>query len=467
MDLLKNDACFLAFYPLHDLLELGELELKWLVYSLLFPFVSATKPTKGRKDREWPRHIAVGAVTVPVYRVKHASNRSGWAYVAVYSTPEGRKRQKFADPDAALSEARLQAGKLAAGRVEAAGMSRGERDEWSAACQLAGDVPLLSAMQEWRKVRELCGSELVAAAQAWKDMHGAARKEVSVPEAVTEFLAAKDRQGVDTTASYRKILPRLSSLNLPISKVTTRMLDEWIHVTFRQPGKQQAHPVTFNTARQRLVTLWRWARKRSYLPKAAQTEAEQLDRAREPREQIGILTTAQFAGIVRLLRKDHPKHLAVGVLAGFCGLRRCELHAQKWADVMLDRGQLRVTNAKRNTPAMRLVELPPAAVEWLMLCKREEDGLVSPRWGIDHVRQFAREAEIECPDNAFRHSFISYRVAKTGDVAATALQAGNSASVIFSNYRELVTKAEGEAWFNLTPAAAAKMGEVVEQQKQA
>ncbi len=441
----------------------------WLVYALLVPFVDAANPNpkKERKDREWPRYITVGAVTVPVYRVKHVSNRSGWAYVAVYTTPEGRQRQKFADPDAAVAEARLQAGKLAAGRVEAAGMSRGERDEWLAACGLAGKVPLLSAMQEWSKARELCGSDLVAAAQAWKDMHGAARKEVTVPEAVKEFLAYKDRQGVDTKASYRKILPRLSSLDLPVGSVTAKMLEDWIHQTFRQPGKQDAHPVTFNTARQRLVTLWRWARKRGYLPKAAQTEAEQLDRARESREQIGILTVAQFAGIVRLLRKEHPGHLAVGVLAGFCGLRRCELHKQKWSDVMLDRGQLRVTNAKRNTPAMRLVELTPTAVEWLMLCRRKEDGLVSPNYGIDRVRQFARDAKIECPANAFRHSFISYRVAKTGDVAATALQAGNSASVIFSNYRELVTKAEGEAWFNLTPAAAAKMGEVVEQLKQA
>ena len=425
--------------------------------------MNARNSTKVRKDREWPREIVVGAVTVPVYRVKHPSNRSGWAYVAVYSTPEGRKRQKFADPEAAIAEARLQAGKLAAGRVEAAGMSRGERDEWSAACQLAGDIPLLSAMQEWRKAHDLCGSDLVAAAQSWKDLHGAARKEISVPDAVAEFLKAKDRQGVDTKASYRKILPRLSSLDLPMGTVTAGMLDDWIHATFRQQGKQEAHPVTYNTARQRLVTVWRWARKRGYLPKAAQTEAELLERAREPREQIGILTVAQFGSLLRLLRKEHPAHLAVGVLAGFCGLRRCEVHTQQWSDVMIDRGQLRVTNAKRNTPAMRLVELAPAAVEWLKLCKREEGGLVSPSMGIDRVRQFAREAEITCPENGFRHSFISYRVAKTGDVAATALQAGNSPNVIFSNYRELVTKVEGESWFNLTPAVAAKMGEVTEQ----
>ena len=117
----------------------------WLVYALLVPFVDAANPNpkKERKDREWPRYITVGAVTVPVYRVKHVSNRSGWAYVAVYTTPEGRQRQKFADPDAAVAEARLQAGKLAAGRVEAAGMSRGERDEWLAACGLpsSGRVP--------------------------------------------------------------------------------------------------------------------------------------------------------------------------------------------------------------------------------------------------------------------------------------------------------------------------------------
>ena len=53
--------------------------------------------------------------------------------------------------------------------------------------------------------------------------------------------------------------------------------------------------------------------------------------------------------------------------------------------------------------------------------------------------------------NALRHSFISYRVALTGDVARTALEAGNSPKMIFRHYREVVDEASAQAWFAITP----------------
>ena len=53
--------------------------------------------------------------------------------------------------------------------------------------------------------------------------------------------------------------------------------------------------------------------------------------------------------------------------------------------------------------------------------------------------------------NALRHSFISYRVAETGDVARTALEAGNSPKMIFRHYREVVDEEAAKAWFSITP----------------
>jgi hypothetical protein len=95
----------------------------------------------------------------------------------------------------------------------------------------------------------------------------------------------------------------------------------------------------------------------------------------------------------------------------------------------------------------------------LRLCPHFEadDGkLVSPSWGIDRVRTLAREAHIPTPDNAFRHSFISYRCASSGNVAETSQEAGNSPGVVHKHYRELVAKADGEAWFKILPPALKK-----------
>jgi hypothetical protein len=55
--------------------------------------------------------------------------------------------------------------------------------------------------------------------------------------------------------------------------------------------------------------------------------------------------------------------------------------------------------------------------------------------------------------NALRHSFISYRVAQTQNVAQVALEAGNSPRVVFSNYRELVRPVDAERWFAISPTA--------------
>jgi hypothetical protein len=59
--------------------------------------------------------------------------------------------------------------------------------------------------------------------------------------------------------------------------------------------------------------------------------------------------------------------------------------------------------------------------------------------------------------NALRHSFISYRVAQTQNVAQVALEAGNSPRVVFSNYRELVRPADAAKWFGIAPDGEEKV----------
>jgi integrase len=430
-------------------------------------------PSAGRgKSERWPKVVKAGSVGVTVYRMRHATARTGWTYVVAWVTPAGRQRRKFTDAGAALDEARLKADQLHAGRVEGAEMSRGDRDELQAARALAKDVPVVAALKEWAEARALCAGQLVPAAKLWRDTHGTTSRRTSVPEAVDAFLAAKKRSGVAVASSYDQTLPRLKeAFTGPMESVTARALTAWIYDTFAQPlpegegkpGEKRAHPSTVNTHRKRLVALWRWARKEGYLPALAQTEAERMDRAREEATEIGIIDARTFARILALIRDRHADYLALTVLAGFCGLRRSELHAQTWADVNLARAFVRVTAAKRNTPSKRLVPLAPAAVEWLLSCKHAnaKDALVSPPWGVDLVRKFVREAGIDCPENAFRHSFISARVAQTGDVAATSLEAGNSPAIIFKHYRELMAKEDGAAWFALTPAAVAGQSNVI------
>ena len=393
----------------------------------------------------WPRKVTIGNVSVKVYRVKHATAATGFSYVVAYSQGRRRKLAKFADPVKALAEAKLKADQLNAGQIEGASMSAGDRTELQHARKIVRDIPLIAALEEWDSGRKLCQGSIMPACQFWAQTQRAKIEDVPVAEAGKRFLAAKKRAGVDTTAGLERTLPKFIERfgKQSIRSVSAKALQIWLD--------EMDHPSTRNTHRRRIVTMFRWARKVELLPSAAMTEAEKTDVVKEREMKRGIITATQYAAILQLIHATHPEYLAT-VLAGFCGLRRKELHGQKWSDVALDEGHLRVTTAKNGTPAERIVTLCPAAVEWLLLCDRSNE-LVAPPWGIDRVRAFSREAEtpIPCPENAFRHAYISHRCAVTSNIEETAMESGNSAKMIFRHYRKVVTKVEGAAWFDIRP----------------
>lgn len=408
------------------------------------------------KKRAWPQSITAGSVVVKVYEVGHSTNASGKAYVVSYNTPFGRKVTKFAKPEAALEEARLQAGKLAAGKIEAADMTGGEREELAAAREITADVPLLSALREWQDARALCGIDLLSAARFYTEhFKSTERKTILVKDAVTAFMKSKKAEGIDVKSSYERVLPRLRDGvlgDLPLDSLGRDQLTDWINTAFIVGKNKSVHGETFNTVRRRMVTMWKWARDEGYLPRLAKTPAEEIKTRKDTNTHvpIGIMTVADWKQSLLLIHKAAPDLLANLVIGGFCGLRRSELMKQKWADIDLTRGHLRVTKAKPRTPARRLVPIPPAARKWLKLCAQERE-LIGPSWGPDHVRAKLKAANIVCPSNALRHSFISFRCAESGSVDRTAQEAGNSPKVIFQHYRELVSPRDGKAWFAVTP----------------
>lgn len=399
-----------------------------------------------RNKSEFPKSVKVGSVVVKVYRIKHKTTKSGWAYSVAHIAQGGaRKLTQFADLAQAMEEARLKAGQLAAGRIEGAEMSRSERDDLQAAREICGEVPLIAALQEWKRVRDLTNGNAIAAAETWAARSGVSYKRIKLSDAVNLFMKKKEADGVDMSCSYKKILPSLQEAlgQRMLDSITSRDLGEWM-------VERYSHAVTRNTARKRVVTLWRWARKNGYLPRDAQTEAEQTDAARETDAEIGTITGQTFGELLRFFKTKHPEYLGPLILAGFCGLRRSEIHDQVWEDVNLDEKFIRVSKAKRNTPAKRLVPLCDAAVKWLRLCN-EREGQLCANLAIDRIRSIARDAGFVLPENAFRHSYISHRVAQTGNVAEVSLEAGNSPRIIHKHYRGLFTKADGRAWFSIAP----------------
>ncbi len=164
-----------------------------------------------------------------------------------------------------------------------------------------------------------------------------------------------------------------------------------------------------------------------------------------------------------LLAAASPHVATCFAIQAFAGVRTAELLRLTWHDLERRPGYIEVTAKQAKTAARRLIPISENLAEWLRLAPRNGAELL---WTRSSNRYFegqklsASRAGMAWKANALRHSFISYRLAKTKDIAAVALEAGNSAAVIFRHYRELATEEEALEWFGIVPTAS-KAGNVV------
>jgi hypothetical protein len=410
------------------------------------------------KKSEYPKVIKAGSVAVRIYRVKHKTTLNGWAYTLAWTSGGRRRLQQFASEAEASEEGRVKAAQLAEGRVEAADMTRSDRDDLQAARDISGSVPFLAALEEWRRARDLTQGQLIPAAEAWAVRNVTKFTRIKVDAAIDAFIAAKERAGKQGERTYSaKLRPLKDSFK-------DRFLDTIGAAEFTAYLEQYQDGVTRNDFRKRAVALCRWAQRLGHLPKHVTLEIEETERAVEKRTQIGIITPATYGQLLRYFLQNHPEHLAALILAGFCGVRADEIHGkrsdrtkrQTWEDIHLDRRFVQVTVAKTNTPSWRIVPLCNAAVEWLQRCP-DRGGAVCEPGAMERVRALSIAAGFPLPENCFRHSFISYRIAATANKPQVATEAGNSVSEIDRRYRVPLPKDQGEEWFRMSPAKADKL----------
>ncbi len=408
------------------------------------------------KTPKFPVVIRDQSVAVKIYRVKARTTLDGWAYVVAWINAEGRPTKSFSDFAKAQEFATSTAAQLAAGVASGQLASRADFVELAELRRLAaeGGLTPFAAMSEWLRGRQLVGTAIIeaCAAHAARPVEGIAR--IKVRDAVTALIEAKDGAGKSGKRVYGSKLKYVADA-LGDQYFDTIDVSGWSKFLARFDD-----PVTRNDIRKRVVTLSRWAQRHGHLAEDARLAIEKTERAKEPHNPIGILSPHQFRDLLEFFRSKHPRHLAAVVVAGFCGVRTEEIHGkksnpqrrQRWEDVHIDRTFLSVTAAKENTPSSRVIHLCDAAVAWLRICP-DQEGPICQINAIDRIRDIAKTNQMAIPPNAFRHSWITYRIALTGDKQATATEAGNSIKEIDRRYRVPKPKAEGESWFSIFPTA--------------
>jgi len=269
-----------------------------------------------------------------------------------------------------------------------------------------------------------------------------------VREIVADLLAARTADGMSRRylGDLRVRLGRFvqSFGEEMIAAISASRIDEWL----RGLG---VGPVTRNTFRRRLAVLFSFAKRRGYV---TENPVADVERAKERDTEIEILSVGELA---RLLECASSDMLPFWTIGAFAGLRRAEIERLTWSEVHFDADLIEVKASKAKTASRRLVTIQPNLRQWLAPY-RTRTGRVCPvnlqrKINDDRERAGLRS---EWPQNALRHSFGSYHLARFNDAAKLALEMGNSPAAIFRHYRQLVKPKEAERYWYIVPTVAGK-----------
>jgi integrase len=401
--------------------------------------------------------VSVGNVIVRIYKRKRRTatgKRRTIFEVADYSSG-ARRLRGFNDHEKAVDEADKIARQIASGNTTAATMLNSEAASYGRAVELlrpsGATLELASAV--YAKASEILGGDYIIEAATFFKSHRADQiTRRTVAEVITELIAAK-RARAKSARYVGDLSSRLTrfanSHAVDISTVTTADVQRWL-------DSLKLAPQTARNFRTVLYTLFSFAEARAYIFKGGNPVAGTEHISTNGTGAIQIYSPAEMAALLN----NAPQHfLPVVALGGFAGLRTAEIERLDWSDIDMASGFIHVAAEKAKTRSRRLVPLLPNLAQWLAPMAQQKGKVWKGTLNsLKEARaKTVKAAETPWKDNALRHSFISYRLAETQNAAQVALEAGNSPSMVFKHYRELVKPETAKGWFAIGPKVPANI----------
>ena len=418
----------------------------------------ANRPRPSKRDK--PTVIKRGSVRVQIYHQKRVV--AGVEYpqhvVAWVDATGKRVRKALSDLGTATALAEQTATALSRGDWAASTFTGTDASIYADACERVAPfrVSLTEAISEFEAARSKLppGVRLIEVVADYLRRHSVGAEQKTVSEVLAEFV--RDREAAHCSAVHlRDIRSRLGqfagAFQTPIQSLTAASVRDWL----RSLKKMNGEPLTTRTLNNllRLIgSLLHFARRQKYLNRDLVEEITEIDLGRNAPTETGIFSPEDLRKLLDHCPEDLIAPLAIGA---FCGLRTSELGRLDWRAVDLDSGFIRIEAKIAKTATRRLIPIPDNLRAWLEPIAKSQ-GPINPSTddrGLNHrlVRGPARSAQVAWVKNGLRHSFCSYRLAQTNNAAQVALEAGNSTTMIFRHYRELVTPAQAEAWFSIRP----------------
>jgi integrase len=281
---------------------------------------------------------------------------------------------------------------------------------------------------------------------------------VTIAEACKAFVALKSTKSSRHVRSLRSdfvLFEEFMGATRPLGDILAPEIQRFLDS--RDVGERRK----FNL-RAGIISLFRWARRMSYLPDRT-TEAERVEPIEKTPGQANILLPAQMRILLDNVRDDYLPWLCV---AAFAGVRSEEIapdHKSKksplrWEDFDWQNQVITVRAATAKTKEEREVPILPNLAQWLA-GYRNALGPVMGDAEQPSRRETSRLGQFigGWKHNALRDSFCSYRAAITQNVPQVSYEMGNSISMVKRSYHRRQPIRAAQEWFDLWPATESKM----------
>ena len=381
-------------------------------------------------------------------------NRGSAIYTVAFQRDGKRQRQMRRDFDAAFTIAKEIVLKMADGAHNVLTLDGRNRLIYERANELAGfaGVDLDVLVSRAVEASKIAGGleHLPEAARLYAEQHhGVVQKTVS--EVVTELI--EDRRGKGRSELYlRDLRVRLErrvaiAFKMRIASIKTSDIETFL-------SSVKGSPRTKKNFLTMIGTLLEFAKKKGYMP-GNHPGISKVEFHSVVTGEIQIFTPEQME---LLLKAAKPEVLPALALGAFAGLRSEEIKRLDWSCIHLTEKFVEVPAQIAKTKSRRVVPMSENLRRWL-LPYQEKSGRVFPYANLAlQFGKLAKSTGVAWKKNALRHSFISYRIGRIDNVDKVALEAGNSRTVIHSNYLKMVTKAKARQWFSIMPSDAARDG---------
>ena len=409
-----------------------------------------------------------GPVSVRIYaRTKRVKDRDYRVFELADYSSGVRQLRSFSDEGKAIEEGKRIAELMRKGDSEGLRLDGADRAVYVRASEHARalSIPLDVMAQRYAEAFSIMdGDFIVEAARSFAKRNPARWPKRSVSEAVAEYIKAKEGAGKSERhlQDLRHRLNKLSdAFTGSLSSVTGDLLQDWIGKMTKLSPRSKEH---FRT---RTASFFLWCKRQGYLPKDWD-EVARVEKIKIVGGDVTVFTPDEAARLLHAAHDDFRPALAIQL---FAGLRTAEVERLNWEDVNLAEGFITVKAGTAKTASRRVVPIVEALAAWLIPLKRE-NGLVwkGGKTTICDAQQATAARTVIAPKgdvegkpavkwkhNAARHSFISYRLAVTKNVNQLALEAGNSPTMIFQHYRELVREADAIRFFAIQPQQPANI----------